>query len=218
MARPARAGLLFALLASLSASPAWACRKHSNPSPSPSSHPSAPPARGKPRRPSRPAAHTPESRHSSGVIPSFDAGHSWPNAWVAMEERVVVLINRERALGATCGGTVFAPAPPLEAEPRLVQAARAHTRDMATAGFFSHTNLRGQSPFDRIRQTGYAFRAAAENISAGRSTPEDVVAGWMSSPGHCANIMNPIYADVGIGYFPANDAYGHYWTQTFGHR
>lgn len=141
---------------------------------------------------------------------------TWPAQWQAFEAEVVALVNTRRATGASCGQQTFGPAAPLQAELRLIRAARAHSQDMALHQFFGHTNLNGQSPFDRIAAAGYMSRASGENISAGRSTPQDVVDGWMSSPGHCANIMSPNFTEIGVGYHPADDNYGHYWTQTFG--
>lgn len=140
---------------------------------------------------------------------------AWPSEWAALEARVVELVNEVRARGVLCGEQWFAPAGPLRGEARLTRVARGHSRDMATRGFFSHPNLEGLSPFDRITASGYPWRAAAENISAGRGAPEHVVAWWLESPGHCANIMSPIHEETGVGYHPAHDAYGHYWTQTF---
>ncbi|UBF24763.1 CAP domain-containing protein [Kovacikia minuta CCNUW1] len=60
-----------------------------------------------------------------------------------------------------------------------------------------------------------------ENIAAGYSTPEQVVQGWINSPGHRANLLNPSYTELGIGYYYlANDTgsvnYKSYWTQDFG--
>jgi uncharacterized protein YkwD len=56
-----------------------------------------------------------------------------------------------------------------------------------------------------------------ENIAAGQSTPQAVVNAWMSSAGHCANIMKASYTAIGVGYaFGASSTYGHYWTQNFG--
>ena len=97
-------------------------------------------------------------------------------------------------------------------------AARSHSADMARRGFFSHQNPDGQSPFDRISLAGYPGGNQAENISAGRQSPAEVVDAWMDSPGHCVNIMNGTYRDIGVGYVRSGDAYGHYWTQTFGRR
>lgn len=167
-----------------------------------------------PPRATSPRRASPDVQPSSKSVDHVDL--NWPGPWQTMEARVVELVNQRRALGATCGTQVFAPVGPLRAETRLILAARAHSRDMAHRRFFSHFNLEGQSSFDRIEAMGYRSRASGENISAGRSTPEAVVEGWMSSPGHCANIMSPNFTEIGVGYFPASDQFGHYWTQNFG--
>ena len=69
----------------------------------------------------------------------------------------------------------------------------------------------------RMTSASYAWTAAAENIGAGYATANAAVNGWMSSPGHCANIMSTTYVHVGVGYYYApNSKYKHYWTQDFG--
>lgn len=143
---------------------------------------------------------------------------AWSSERAAAEREVVALINAHRAEGARCGGRRFGPVPALSAEPRLTCAARGHSREMARSGFFDHHDLQGRSPSDRIEATGYRAMATGENISAGQATARDVVAGWMSSPGHCANIMSPNFREVGVGHHPSSDAFGHYWTQKFGRR
>lgn len=125
--------------------------------------------------------------------------------------QVVVLTNKERAAGGC---------PPLEVSPQLAAAALAHSEDMALNDFFSHTGLDGTTFVDRIEATGYDWWAVAENIAAGYPTPERVVAGWMASPGHRANILNCELTEIGVGYyFLENDTgaetYRHYWTQDF---
>ena len=109
---------------------------------------------------------------------------------------------------------------PLRLNSPLSRAAQRHSASMAYQDFFSHSGPDGTA-FSRIREAGYRYSLAGENIAAGQSTPEAVVNGWMKSPGHRANILNPGFVDIGIGYeFLANDpgrvTYKHYWTQTFG--
>lgn len=134
------------------------------------------------------------------------------------EQRVLELTNQARAQARVCGTQSFAAAAPLTYNAALRTAAYNHSRDMAVRNFFSHTNPDGLNPFDRMRAAGYTnFLAAGENIAAGQSTPEGVVAGWLRSPGHCSNIMNAGYRDLGVGY-SAGGSYGHYWTQNFGRR
>src|SRR5919109_1185606 len=71
---------------------------------------------------------------------------------------------------------------------------------------------------DRDAVAGYTgWSAIGENIAAGYPTPEAVVAGWMSSPGHRANILSPNFTEIGIG-LAQGGKYGSYWTQDFGTR
>lgn len=138
----------------------------------------------------------------------------------ALEDQVLVLVNQHRAAGATCGGTPFGPVPALAMDPALRVAARGHSQDMAINDYFSHTSLDGRTFDQRIWNAGYTGSLPlGENIAAGQPTPAAVVAGWMSSAGHCANIMKPGFAEIGVGYaYTATSTYGHYWTQSFGGR
>ena len=89
---------------------------------------------------------------------------------------------------------------------------------MATADYFSHYTPSGRSPFERMRAAGYSYRAAGENIAAGRSLsdPAAVVQAWLKSPGHCRVIMNGKYKELGIGRVEGSGKWGVYWTQNFG--
>ncbi|MEG3922262.1 CAP domain-containing protein [Microcoleus sp. POL10_C6] len=109
---------------------------------------------------------------------------------------------------------------PLTLNTQLLNAAENHSQNMALQDFFSHTGKDGSSFTSRITTTGYKFSAAAENIAAGSSTPEQVVSSWMNSSGHRTNILNPNLKEIGIGYyFLADDTgtenFNHYWTQVF---
>lgn len=96
----------------------------------------------------------------------------------------------------------------------LAKTARAHSEDMASRGFFDHTNPDGYDPFDRMRNAGILYYTAAENIAAGQAEPEDVMESWMNSPGHRANILNPDLRELGVG-MARGGSYGIYWTQNF---
>ena len=115
--------------------------------------------------------------------------------------------------------------PPLAGQGDLATAAAGHAVDMAIQDFFDHVSLDGRTPFDRITDAGYNFNAAGENIAAGQATPAEVVLAWMSSPGHRANILDPSFRELGVGYFfelgdifPGPFGFGHYWVQNFGRR
>lgn len=94
-------------------------------------------------------------------------------------------------------------------DPTAAAVALAHSQDMATRGFFSHTNPDGESPFDRMRSAGIQFTMAGENIAYGYPTASAVFTAWMNSPGHRANIENAGYTHHGVG------RYGTYWTHVF---
>ncbi len=99
----------------------------------------------------------------------------------------------------------------------LCNAAQAHSQDMASHDFFSHTGSDGSSAGDRIAAAGYDPAPPwGENIAAGQASPADVVASWMNSDGHRGIILNPDYDHVGVGYaYSATARYHTYWTEDF---
>jgi uncharacterized protein YkwD len=138
--------------------------------------------------------------------------------WSDFENQVLSLVNQARAVARSCGAQSYAATGPLSANTALHTAAYNHSRDMAVRNFFDHTNPDGLNPFQRMQNAGYTnFVTAGENIAGGQSTPQQVVSGWLISAGHCANIMNPSFKEIGVGY-SAGGSYGHYWTQDFGAR
>ncbi|UZQ54321.1 CAP domain-containing protein [Trichothermofontia sichuanensis B231] len=129
----------------------------------------------------------------------------------AFIQQVIALTNQERA---KLGLRALVP------DSRLINAAQAHSADMAFQDYFNHTGLNGATPTSRAAAFGFPG-GVGENIGAGSVSPADVVTGWMNSPGHRANILNPNYQSIGVGYFfLANDTgnvnYRHYWVQKFG--
>lgn len=142
----------------------------------------------------------------------------WPDEWVALEQGVLEAVNRVRAEGAVCDGVPQPPAPPVERNAYLERAARMHSLDMAEQGYFSHESLDGRTPADRVAEAGFTGAGPiGENIAIGYETVEDVMAGWLSSPGHCLNIMNPSFRVLGVGYARAEGSRdGPLWTQNFG--
>jgi uncharacterized protein YkwD len=153
----------------------------------------------------------PPTQPTQPTQPPGGANPSW-------ESEVVTLVNQRRAAGATCGGTTYAPAPALVMNEAWRAAARGHSEDMATRNYFSHTSYDGRTFSQRMSGAGYSGAFPwGENIAAGQSSPAAVVNGWMNSTGHCANIMNPAYRAIGVGYaYNAASSYRHYWTQNFG--
>jgi uncharacterized protein YkwD len=162
----------------------------------------------------RPVAQA-STRNTKIYLPQIAAAP--PNA----AQQVVDLVNQQR-IGYGCQ--------PLNISSRLNAAAQAHSQDMALNDFMSHTGSDGASLGQRLTRAGYSWRMAAENIAAGQPTPESVVASWMSSAGHRANILNCSLRDIGVGYYYQPDdqsnvrlssgktggPFRYYWTQDFG--
>lgn len=120
----------------------------------------------------------------------------------AYEQEVVRLVNAQRAQNGL---------KPLAENWELSRVARYKSADMAGKRYFSHESPTYGSPYQMMRNFGISFRSAGENIAYGQRTPAAVVAAWMNSSGHRANILSSSYTQIGVGYHEA----GNYWTQMF---
>jgi len=129
-----------------------------------------------------------------------------PPAFPGPEGAVLTLVNQERAKVNNCK--------PLTMDSRLTAAARGHSADMAAKNYFDHTSKDGTPFATRIKNAGYQWSTAGENIAKGQKDAASVMTSWMNSPGHRANILNCAYKNIGIGL--AYDArHTPYWTQDF---
>jgi uncharacterized protein YkwD len=123
-----------------------------------------------------------------------------------MTDAVNCLINQQRLIFGL---------PPLNISSELNSAAQSWTQTMVSTGNFSHANLGS-----RLSAAGYNWSEGGENIATGYITPRDVVSGWLASPDHCSNILDPDYASMGTG--ESASPVGNYaatpatWTQDFG--
>jgi uncharacterized protein YkwD len=104
----------------------------------------------------------------------------------AMRAAVLCLVNKQRAAHGLPG---------LHASQLLNRSAQGWTNAMIRGDFFSH----GSNFAARISAVGFLWSSAGENIATGFSTPRRVVIAWMHSTGHCQNILNPTFRDVGTG-------------------
>ncbi|MFE1249443.1 CAP domain-containing protein [Streptomyces sp. NPDC058735] len=129
-----------------------------------------------------------------------------PDGLTGTAAAVTDLTNRERGRAGL---------PPLTVDAHLTAAAQAHSADMVTRAFYAHTAPDGGRPRDRAAAAGSTRRAIGENIACGHRSPADVVEGWMNSPGHRANILEPGFTHLGVGFAGGGRA-GSYWTQLFG--
>jgi uncharacterized YkwD family protein len=123
----------------------------------------------------------------------------------AYEQQVVDLVNKERtATGLSA----------LKVNTKLAGMAEKKAEDLRDNNYFDHQSPTYGSPFDMMRQFGISYTSAGENIAKGQRTPDEVMNGWMNSPGHRANIMNTDYTEIGVGYVTDGSGTG-YWVQEF---
>ncbi len=120
------------------------------------------------------------------------------------EGRLLQLVNEERQRAGLH---------PLQPDPQLTAAARAHARDMLAQGYFAHVDDAGKTPADRARAAGVRFTVAGENLALA-PTVELAHRGLMESPGHRANILSPLYTRIGIGVADAG-LHGKMFAQEF---
>jgi uncharacterized protein YkwD len=154
------------------------------------------------------------SCENTGLMPE-------PGNLALVREAVLCLINRERAQNGES---------PLRINPQLEQAAEGHSHELVTADYFAHVSPSGKTPVDRIRELGYipgpsVGYVIGENLAWGTyglATPTSIVAAWIASPGHLANILESQYTETGIGITPqvpgslGNGAPGATYAQEFG--
>src|SRR5277367_2890531 len=131
-----------------------------------------------------------------------------------LASRTLELVNQVRARGTHCGERSFGPAPAVKLSGTLANVAFGHANDMAQHNYFEHQDRAGHSPADRVRAVGYQEKLVGENIAYGPKSAEEVVQGWLASPGHCENIMDSRFAEMGIAYAAGQKVRrGLYWVQ-----
>ncbi|HET8745886.1 MAG TPA: CAP domain-containing protein [Ramlibacter sp.] len=128
-------------------------------------------------------------------------------------------INAARAHAQRCGWRSMPPAPPLRWDGTLESVAAHHSRDMATRNYFDHRSPEGRMVFERVRASGYKYQIVGENLAGGDPHVASAVQGWIDSPSHCANLMDPRYVDVAVACVgDRRSQWGTYWTMVLGRR
>ena len=125
------------------------------------------------------------------------------------KSKILQLINNVRQTGCNCGATSMPPVALVAWNDKLAKAAYDHSVEMNANDYFSHTGLNGSNAGQRITAAGYTWKTWGENIANGYTTEQAVVSGWLSSEGHCKNIMGVNFKEMGVG------RQGNYWTQVF---
>ena len=131
--------------------------------------------------------------------------------------RVLELVNAARAAARRCGSAPYPAAPPLTRNAILERVAQDFAQDMATFGYMDHTGRDGSAPHERVTRGGYRWSETGENLASGVTNADVLVDGWLHSPEHCANLMDPAYTQMGVAFAvnPRNAA-GIYWAMELG--
>lgn len=139
---------------------------------------------------------------------NFDKGKGFHDIYFSKTEMesIVNLVNEARAKGYFCGIDEMPSAEPVLWNDKLAIAALRHSFDMYRNNFFSHNSSNGDNVGDRVIREEFRFRCCSENIAKGYKTESDVFFAWLSSDGHCRNMMSAKFNQIGIARV------GDYWT------
>ena len=142
----------------------------------------------------------------AALLSAADAATSAPQA--------LQLVNDARIAGFRCGARNWPPTGIVRLSATLSAVAARHARDMADYQYLEHRDLRHHSPAERVKAAGYSERLVGENIAYGPVSTAEVIAGWLNSPEHCENLLNPRFKTMGIGYAQGRGTqHGLYWVQ-----
>ena len=137
-----------------------------------------------------------------------------PEPTPSFKRKMLAVVNAARIGGYTCGNRKMPAVAAVVWNDKLQQAALSHSQNMANNDYFNHRDKQGNRIGERTYSAGYDWRAAGENIAAGQLDATVVINGWLGSKGHCLNIMDADYSQMGMASFTnKNSYYGIYWTQ-----
>ena len=145
----------------------------------------------------------------------FNPGNS--PASTSFQNEFLTRVNNVRKSGCKCGRFYMPPVEPLSWNGLLESSAFAHAQDMHRRRYFAHTSLSGKTIKNRLEEAGYTLTgmrsyAFGENIALGQKSIDQVMKSWLKSEGHCKNIMNKNFKEIGV----AQNNF--YWVQDFGMR
>jgi uncharacterized protein YkwD len=151
---------------------------------------------------------------SPSPSPPGDPGTGVPGI-DSIRQEFLDAVNQARSASRICGADPYDAAPPVGWNDTLAMAAYLHSEDMAIHQLFSHTGSDGSTAGARIAREGYDWRTYGENIAVGYRSVSAVMQGWLGSEGHCRNIMDPAFAEIGAAFaegpYQQNPA-ALYWT------
>lgn len=137
----------------------------------------------------------------------------------SFEKEIFSLVNELRQKGLTCGSNHMPPVPPLSYQNILEKSAYLHAKDMGENDYFSHDSQDGRTMRERIEAQHYQGNRWGENIAAGQVSPREVMDSWIHSEGHCQNMMNAKFKEIGVGFaYVPHTQMKYFWVQNFGTR
>lgn len=149
--------------------------------------------------------------------PQIDDTHQDECELNDQQQAMLSQVNEARSQARQCGDQQFEAAEPLTWSCKLEAAAKSHSQDMAENDYFSHTGPEGAGIEQRVGNQDYLWLAVGENIAAGHTSVSAAVEGWLDSPGHCRNLMNNAFTEMGMAKAENSESrYSTYWTQTLG--
>jgi hypothetical protein len=168
-------------------------------------------------------AHKVKGQHKAKKIPKSHQKHYWPYIPVLLMviatfalsifqpiiERGVLAYATEMSvnqlLAATNEQRVANGSEPLTVNLKLNSAAQSKADDMIARNYWSHNTPDGKEPWIFFDAAGYKYFKAGENLAYGFSTSNATVSGWMNSPSHKANLLDPDFTEVGFGFKNGTD-------------
>jgi len=126
-------------------------------------------------------------------------------------QQLLQAVNAVRAQARVCGARSWPAVPALQWDERLASSAQLFAQELAQRDSLSHEGKAARSLRERLRASAYSARMAGENLAAGLETLQDTVDQWLSSPGHCENLMQADFADMGLACASGPGRYQTYW-------
>jgi uncharacterized protein YkwD len=128
-------------------------------------------------------------------------------------DKAIALINAGRGVARKCGTTDYPAVGALKWQPQAEQAALTQAQYLQQNNLFTHDGAGGSTVGSRLTATGYVWQTVGENIAAGFPDLETTVKGWFDSEGHCVNLMNAAFTDLGVAAVlgSSTNTYKTYW-------
>lgn len=119
-------------------------------------------------------------------------------------------VNKARTIARACGSRQYESAMAVTWNDKLAEAALRHAQDVALTGKVGHVGSDSTGPDTRVRDTGYSFEFVGEILATGSRSADEVMEGFLNSPGHCSVLMSDRYSEAGAAI-----AGGRVWTIVF---